>query len=163
MGCSPSGRKRVAHGARRGLLSFAPSELHLGTSLLCAPYWRMLRPFPAAGRRRSSPPEAKKEGAAGGGPWITAGRSGLEGVLERDLETARIARLVRADDLAKGRRGHAGLDVGVAAAGKQRVIKRVQRLEAELDVPLSVEAGVLDQRQVHVVGVGLGDLPEAPR
>src|SRR5664279_2173983 len=106
----------------------------------------------------------KKGAACAGGPSITtASRSGLEDVLERDLETARIARLVRADDLAKGRRGRAGLDVAVGAAGKQRVIKRVQRLEAELDVPLSVEAGVLDQRQVHVVGAGLADLREAQR
>src|SRR5271157_957770 len=88
-------------------------------------------------------------------------RSGLEDVLERDLETARIAGLVRAHDGAKGRGGGAGLDVAVGAAGKERVIKRVQRLEAELNVPLSVDAGVLNQRQVHVVEVGLADLREA--
>ena len=81
-------------------------------------------------------------------------RSGLEDVLERDLETARIARLVRAYDLAKGRGGHAGLDVGVAAAGKERVIQRVQRLEAELDVPSPLRRVFLisDRSRLLVLG-----------
>src|ERR1019366_1527673 len=103
-------------------------------------------------------PEVLKRGVTTR-PAKRQGRSTCsEDVLQAQLQSARIAGLVRSGDPSEG--GGRGTHLRRREPG---VVEGIQRLRPELDLFAFADAGVLDESEVHVVAVPAADLGEAQR